>query len=208
MLTLAAVVACAGHDAQASTDAVRADSLARARQDSVNRAQPGYIVDSIFPIEEEIRRFNADLARPDSLTGGASNRGELVRLFAAAVARHDTAALRRMVVSRAEFGHLVFPESPNTRPPYKTKPGVIWMQLASESQRGLQRLLDRVAGSTAHISQLQCDSMPKHEGKNRYWSTCTVLLRQTSATARRMQLFGPLVERDGRVKFLSYATGF
>ena len=142
ILIMAAVLACARHDAQASSD-----STARAVQDSVNRAQPGYIVDSIFPAEEEIRRFNEGVPRPAGLTGGAPTAQELVRRFAAALQRHDTAALRAMHITRAEFGHFVFPESPHVRAPYKTKPLVIWMQVVSESQRGMARLLERAAGS-------------------------------------------------------------
>ncbi len=200
---LAAVVACARQDAQASSD-----SAARAAQDSANRAQPGYIVDSIFPAEEEIRRFNEGVPRPEGLTGGARSREELVRRFAAALRTSDTAALRALHVTRAEFGYLVFPESPHVRPPYKTKPLVIWMQLMSESQRGMARLLERAAGSSAQISQLRCPREPTLEGANRSWRDCTVLLSGASAEARRLHLFGPILERDGRAKFLSYATDF
>ncbi len=199
---MAAVLACARHDAQASSD-----STARAEQDSVNRAQPGYIVDSIFPAEEEIRRFNEGVPRPAGMTGGAPTPRVLVRRFAAALQRHDTAALRALHVTRAEFGHFVFPESPHVRPPYKTKPLVIWMQVVSESQRGMARLLERAAGSAARISQPRCDGQPTQEGANHYWRNCTVLLSEKGTKPRRMQL-GPLLERDGSFKFLSYATDF
>ncbi len=202
-LVLAAVVACARHDAQA-----RSDSAARATQDSVNRAQPGYIVDSIFPAEEEIRRFTEGVPRPAGLTGGAKSREELVRQFAAALRTRDTAALRALHVTRSEFGYLVFPDSPHMRPPYKTKPLVIWMQLMSESERGLARLLERAAGRSARISQLRCPDEPRVEGTNRYWRNCSVMLSGASTEARRMHLFGPILERDGRAKFLSYATDF
>lgn len=200
---MAAVLACTRHDAQASSD-----STARAVQDSVNRAQPGYIVDSIFPAEEEIRRFNEGVPRPAGLTGGAPTPRELVRRFATALQLHDTAALRAMHITRAEFGHFVFPESPHVRPPYRTKPLVIWMQVVSESQRGMARLLERAAGSAARVSQPRCDDQPTQEGANRYWRNCTVLLSENGTKPRRMQLFGPLLERDGTFKFRSYATDF
>lgn len=200
---MAAVLACARNDAQANSD-----SAARAVQDSVNRAQPGYIVDSIFPAEEEIRRFNDGVPRPASLMGGAATPHELVRRFSAALERHDTAALRALHITRAEFGHFVYPESPHVRPPYKTKPLVIWMQIVSESQRGMARLLERAAGSNARISEPHCDSKPTQEGANRYWRNCTVLMSKKGAKPRRLQLFGTLLEREGRVKFLSYDTDF
>ncbi|HEV8365215.1 MAG TPA: hypothetical protein VGQ52_16990 [Gemmatimonadaceae bacterium] len=208
LLLQAAVVACARYEASASTDSAHADSAARATQDSINRAQPGYIVDSIFPSEEEIRRFNAGLARPTALNGGAASRAELVRLFAAALRRADTAALRDLLVSRAEFGHFVFPESPFTRPPYKTKPIVIWTQLLGESTSGLERLLKNVSGDSMRISQLACDGAADREGANRYWRNCTVVLESPDGTARRIHLFGHIMERGGRFKFLSYSTDF
>lgn len=208
LLLQAAVVACARYEASASTDSAHADSVARARQDSINRAQPGYIVDSIFPIEEEIRRFNAGLERPAALEGGATSRSELVRLFAAALRRSDTARLRHLLVSRAEFGHFVFPESPFTRPPYKTKPIVIWTQLVSESTSGLERLLKNVAGDSARISRLECDEPPERQGANRYWRNCTVSLQSANRSATRIHLFGHIMERGGRFKFVSYSTDF
>lgn len=174
----------------------------------MNRAQSGYIVDSILPAEEEIRRFNEGVPRPAGLSGGATSREQLVRRFADALATNDTTALRALHVTRAEFGYLVFPESPHVRPPYKTKPLVIWMQLMSESQRGMARLLERVAGGSARISQLRCPTGPTLEGTNQYWRNCTVLLSEANAEPRRMRLFGPILERDGRLKFLSYSTDF
>jgi len=202
-LLVAAVVACARQDAQASSD-----SAVRAVQDSVNRAQPGYIVDSIFPAEEEIRRFNEGIPRPEGLTGGTSSREDLVRQFVAALRTSDTAALRALHVTRAEFGHLVFPESPHVQPPYKTKPLVIWMQLMSDSQRGMARLLERVAGDSVRISGLQCQQVADREGANRYWRGCTLNVVDAAGAARRLRLFGQIIERDGRLKFLSYSTDF
>ncbi|MGH7712697.1 MAG: hypothetical protein ACREOG_15505, partial [Gemmatimonadaceae bacterium] len=194
--------------ASATTDSVSADGIARAMQDSVNRAQPGYVVDSIFLIAEEMRRFNEGLVRPDSLTGGATTRTELVRKFTAALARHDTSSLRQMHVTRAEFGHFVFLESPYSRPPYKTKPGLIWLQLMSESERGMSRLLERVAGNAVRISDLQCEATPDRQGPNRYWRNCTMMVRDGNGRSRRLHLFGQILERDGRAKFLSYDTSF
>ena len=207
-LVLAVTFGCARYDANATTDSALADSAARARVDSVTRAQPGYVVDSIFPIEEEIRRFNADLARPDSLVGGARSRAELVRLFENALARQDTSGLLDLLVTRAEFGYFVFPESPYSRPPYKTKPAIVWMQLVSDSERGLNRLLARIGHEQVRISNPQCLVEAEREGRNRYWRNCTVNLRDSTGASRRLQLFGQIVERDGRMKFLSYSTDF
>ena len=208
VILLAAVVACARYEASAHTDSARADSIARVRQDSINRAQPGYVVDSIFPIEEEIRRFNDGLTPTTTLKGGASSPEALVRLFARALAERDTNALVSLLVSRAEFGYLVFPESRYARPPYKTKPAIVWTQLVSDSERGLSRLLERVSGDSLRISALRCPKVADREGANRYWRNCSLSIGDTAGGSRRLQLFGPILERGGRTKFLSYDTAF
>ncbi|HJU73144.1 MAG TPA: hypothetical protein VJ717_05315 [Gemmatimonadaceae bacterium] len=203
---LAVIDACACYDAQAVTDSLHSDSAARAIQDSINRAQPHYIVDSIFPIAEEIRRFNADSPPVDSLRGGAKGRQALVRRFTAALAKHDTATLLSLFVTRAEFGQLVFPESPHVRPPFKTKPSVIWGQLVNESEKSLSRLLQRLAGPAVQISGLECPA-PERHGKNLIWRRCTVLVRDPQRGEKRMCLF-TILERGGRAKFLLYTTDF
>jgi hypothetical protein len=59
---------------------MREDSVARARQDSINRAQPGYIVDSVLPVEEELRRFREALGGTPAtkLANGSESREALV----------------------------------------------------------------------------------------------------------------------------------
>src|SRR5688572_26727647 len=96
--------------ATASADTVRADSIARARQDSINRAQPGYIVDSILPVEEELRRFREAVggAGVTTLANGSPSRDALVRRLVQAVAKQDSADLRAMSVTAREFADLVY----------------------------------------------------------------------------------------------------
>src|SRR5215218_6925464 len=62
-LTLACDGAPSIRTAQATDagEAARRADLERARQDSVVRARPGYIIDSILPVQEEIRRFQTSL---------------------------------------------------------------------------------------------------------------------------------------------------
>src|SRR5678815_1044414 len=64
------------------TDSVRADSIARARQDSINRASPGYVIDSVLPVEEELRRFRAAVGgttATEELRHASLSRADLVR---------------------------------------------------------------------------------------------------------------------------------
>lgn len=185
-------------------DSAQADSIARARQDSVNRAQPGYVVDSILPVEEELRRFREGLPAVTTLEGGVSSRNELVSAVLTALAKADTAALVGLAVSRAEFAWLVYPESPFTAPPYRQAPGLVWMRQGGESETGLGRLLARYAGLASGRSGT-CAEPPVTQGRNRIWRDCTVRLARPGEEITTRP-FGTIIERDGRFKVLSYAN--
>jgi hypothetical protein len=185
----------------------RADSTARARQDSINRAQPGYIVDSILPVAEELRRFRADIpTRARRLEHGAPSIDSLVARFADALARHDTTALARLAVTRSEFAYLIYPSSRHARAPYRQKPQIAWMLLQGASNQGATRLLGRLAGAELKMLGHHCIDAPEVEENNRLWQ-CSVRSASAGETTSR-RLFGAIVERDGRFKFLSFANDF
>src|SRR5512133_2202813 len=68
-------------------------------------------VDSAVPRAEALARFQRASPHAGALSGGAASRDELVRRFVQAVEGADTAALRRMVLSRGEFAFLYYPTS-------------------------------------------------------------------------------------------------
>ena len=193
----------------AATDSARADSIALVRQDSVNRAQPGYIIDSILPIEEQLRRFRAGV--PDTIrefNGGSSSREELVRTFVRSLATADTAALVRLTISRAEFAWLVYPDSPLSAPPYRLAPDLAWLRHAGASGAGLTRLLARLGGSGLQFQSWGCIEGPLVEGRNQIWRDCAVRFAKPGSEEQTLRLFSSIIERQGRYKILSYANGF
>ncbi|MEO8575423.1 MAG: hypothetical protein ABI556_01925 [Gemmatimonadales bacterium] len=209
LVTCFAAIACSERTSN-SVDSARADSIARSRQDSINRTLPGYVVDSIRPVEEELRRFRravgGDSAR--ALTGGATSREQLVRQFIDAVATADTMKLRQMVVTPREFSDLIYPESPNVRPPYLQPPGLVWSEIESSGATGLTRLMRRVGGQKLRYLGHDCVGDAERYGLSRIWKGCTVRVQSTDARIVTGRLFGSIVERDHRFKFLSYANDF
>ena len=208
-LILACLVYGCGEGHAAATDSAYADSVARVRQDAINRAQPGYIVDSILPIEEQLRRFRAGV--PDTVrefNGGASSREGLVRAFMRSLAASDTAALVRLTITRAEFAWLIYPDSPLSAPPYRLAPDLAWMQHAAASGTGLTRLLERLGGGGLQFHSFECSEGPVLEGANRVWRGCAVRFAQPDAGQKTLRLFSSIIERQGRFKILSYANGF
>jgi hypothetical protein len=209
-----AVAACsAAHDEAATPTSAAAshdaDSIARARQDSINRTLKGYVIDSILPVKEELRRFRLASGSNDAgatvtvLSGGAGSREALVRRFIAALSANDSSALRKMLLTAREFADLVYPESPYTHPPYRQSPALVWNQIRNPSSSGLTRLLRRIGGTRLEYVNHSCDH-PERQGRNVIWADCTVRLADT--TPKR--LFGSIIERDGRFKFVSYTNDF
>lgn len=209
ILLLPGLILGCGQGHAAATDSAHADSVARVRQDSVNRAIPGYVIDSILPVEEELRRFRVGV--PDTLRrfeGGAASRDELVRSFVRGLAVSDTASLVRLTVSRAEFAWLVYPDSPLSKPPYRQAPDLVWMRHAAASGTGLERILERLGGSSVGLQSWACQEGPVTEGANRVWRDCEVRFEHGAAGPKTLRLFSSIIERHGRFKILSYANGF
>ena len=191
-----------------SVTTARADSIAREKQDSINRAQPGYIIDSILPVEEELRRFRADIpGAPSRLVDAADSRDALVAAFLRAVEARDRAALTRLALTRAEFAYLVYPGSTFTAPPYRQAPGLVWMHIQRGSAAGVARLIERFGGRPLRLAGYRCDPQPERQGANSLWTNCALRLTPfDSASARSMRLFGTVIQRAGRFKFVGYAN--
>ncbi len=137
----------------------------RGRQDSIVRARPGYIVDSILPVAEEIRRFNAKNGeRPSGFAHGAATRSSLVSAFVSAIEQNDTTALARLVVDRNEFGYLVYPSSPNAAPPYRQSPDLVWTMRSAGTDKAARRLLARFGGRPLGFHGYSCPSRPERQG--------------------------------------------
>lgn len=191
-------------------DSARADSIARARQDSINRTLPGYVVDSIRPVEEELRRFRAAVGGDSvtALAGGADTRDELVRKFVEAVAAADTIGLRTMAVTAREFSDLIYPESPYTRPPYRQAPALVWSQIEASGTTGLTRLLRRLGGQSLRYVSHECTGKANIQGSSSIWSGCAVRITSSAGEMANGRLFGSIIERDGQFKFINYANDF
>lgn len=171
--------------------------------------KPGDKVDSILPMREYLRRFRIGLAETAGLTGGESNRVALARKFLAEVGSRDTSGMDGLLISRAEFGWVVFPEHRYFSPPYELDPDILWLQLVAETAKGRERVLQRYGGRELAFRSLTCqrDTLQVRSETIRIWSPCRVVFRAGDSTETH-RLFGSIVERDGRVKLLSIANDF
>jgi hypothetical protein len=164
------------------------------------------VVDSAIPREEALRRFRQGIPPVDTLTGGADSRDALVRGFVAAVEQADTATLRRLLMTRQEFAWIYYPDNPQGLPPYDLSPGLLWFLLDNRGAIGLSHLMQERVGTPLRYVRYQCDSLPSMEGENRVWGPCVIARRQAGGDLLLERLFGPILERRGRFKFVNYAN--
>jgi hypothetical protein len=168
---------------------------------------PGSVVDSIFPTEEEIRRFKAQVGGPFpvQLENASTSRTELIQNFISALERSDTASLRALVVTPREFIELYYPHSQHSRPPYKQSPGLLWFLMSQHGEKGMTRALSRFGGQAVGFQRLECKPDPTVEERNRLWD-CVVRWKAQAGKPDPIKLFGAIMEREGRFKFLSYTN--
>lgn len=170
------------------------------------KLRPGYVIDSIFPMEEMLRRFRQPLGEPvHLLAGGAESRDGLVRAFVHALAERDDEALERLRIDESEFAWIYFPPSPFAAPPYELPPEVLWLQLEAESGKGLARATRLIGTGSAYLGH-RCASAPEVFGANRLWSDCVVHWRRPDGGEERFRIFGSILEHGGRFEFVSYAN--
>jgi len=196
--TLVLLGACAGApdgDAAVTSDTASA-TLAAGR------------VDSAFPMPVMLERFRADIPEPAVLASGAGSRDALVRQLVVALQAADTAAFRRISVTRAEWAWLYFPTSLQASPPYELPPALAWFRLEEGNRQALLRALDRFAGKALDYQGYACDPDPTVEGESRIWIGCLVTLGVDGRSAVALRLFSAILERDGRFAILSWVNDF
>lgn len=193
-----------------AADSARRDSIARARQDSINRARPDYVIDSILPTEEMLRRFRAKVGGTPvtALQDASQSRDALVARFLKAVAAGDSTDLRAMALTAREFADLVYPEGPNTKPPYKEDPAIVWMTIQNPSQSGYTRLLRRTDEIPTALADYRCTGPTERQGRNIFTAGCVLRLKAKDGVISSHRYFGSIIERDHRFKIVSFRNEF
>ena len=176
------------------------------RETPTTARETASVVDSAVSRDVALARFRACCAQVDSLSGGASSRDALIRRFVQSIEARDTTALRGMLLNRDEFAWLYYESAPQALPPYNLSPALLWFMLEGNSGKGLARALSEYGGRPLGYAGHQCDAMSQRESANRLVGPCVVRRVEARGDTVSVRLFGLLIERDGRWKFLSYAN--
>lgn len=168
----------------------------------------GRVVDSIFPMEEQIRRFQATVAdTPATFQGGAPSRDALVDAFLNAVRSRDTEALGELVVDRAEYAFLYYPYSHFAAPPYELPPDLLWFQTQNTQSRALVRLFAQMDERTLDARGYRCEEDALELGPTVGWDDCFIQVGGRDTDLVDLRLFGTILMHEGRFKFLSLSNG-
>lgn len=207
-LAAAAWFACGQHlkSSQELESAGRAQAALAGASAGIRDDIPGAVVDSARPMEEDLQRFRASLGgeAPRELEGAPRSRDALVRAFVRALEREDTAALAGLVIDAAEFAWFYYPFTVYTHPPYSQPPGMVWLVTEQNSRKGLGRLLRSLGGRPLDFQGYRC-ARSEPQDVNLLHLDCGLLSGRDTTPVR---LFGTILERHGRFKFVSYANRY
>jgi len=180
----------------------RSDGVLIPSRDSLLKT-PGYVVDSLFTPEEDLRRFRATVpgTPPRALIGGAPSTDALLRRYWTLLITRDTLAMSSLVVSRGEYAYLYFPFSREAAA--GMPPGAGWELILAQSGRGLTRALLHAesVGPRATVVGTVCSDSPRLVGGGRLYGPCGVVLRRPERTDT-LWLAKSLFVRDGVHKLL------
>ena len=155
---------------------------------------------------EMIRRFRSGLPELTALQGGELSRQALITRFVAALAASDKVTLGQLVLSRAEFAYLYFPNSSDAAMANGLPPQRRWDQVTLRSEKGIGRALTRVGGKPLTLENFDCPNPPVTTGPMKLHTGCTVRLQQSGGEKFAGPLFGSIIEYAGRFKFVGYAN--
>src|SRR5262245_24875262 len=175
--------------------------LATACSKSQKPAEQAAVVDSALARDEALRRFRTGLAEVTELGQEAPrNRDQLVSQFVKALETRDTAMLRDLVLTKAEFAYLYYPTNPQSLPPYDLSPALMWFMTDQNSNRGLLTALAERGGQKLKFAGYECLGAPSRQGENTVWGPCVIRRVQAPGDTVSERLFGPIIERNGRFK--------
>lgn len=196
----------AGSLAACGTDEGAGDSTQDAGALASAEAHTPIHVDSVFPIEEEIRRFRIGMSPVTELSGGVDSKEALVDALLRRLEAADTTGVAELAMTRTEFAWLYYPHTMYTRPPYELSPALVWFQLQNQSSRGMGRLLFTYAGKELHDTGFRCPDAGEPFGEGHIWNGCTVLGVVPTGESVEERLFGSILEVGGRFKFVGFAN--
>jgi hypothetical protein len=186
----------------------RSDGMLVASADSL-RKLPGYVVDSIFPPAEALRRFReaSGPTRPTRLVDGDTTLLALFAGYVDALRARDSVAVLRFALTRPEYAWLYYDGSPEQQS--GLVPQAAWAMMESRSNVGLGRAAGRVSAlGNARVVKATCGTTTQRLPAAELVGPCLVVLESANGTRTSLPLSRMVMRRDGRLKLISFANEF
>lgn len=153
-----------------------------------------------------VERRNGAPPGPEAsaLAGAAASLDALGRGALRAVARGDTAGLRRLRVSREEHRDVIWPELPESEPSLHVPWDFVWANLERRNSAALARILPRYDGWSVAYRGTDCPGDVHTFATFRVLTGCRVRVEDPEGRSLVVPLFEDAVERGGGWKLFRY----
>jgi hypothetical protein len=130
----------------------------------------------------------------------------LFRLALRALTERDTALIRRLTLSQAEFAWYYYPSDPQAYPPYDLDPQMMWFPLLGNSDNGLRQALQVYGGRSLRYRDGRCEGDSSAQGENVLWGPCSLGYEEPDGQRRDERLLKLVIRRGGAYKVVSWAN--
>jgi hypothetical protein len=118
----------------------------------------------------------------------------------------DLEGLMALRVDESEFYWLVWPELPSSNPDRGLSWDYVWRDLNQKSVNSARRIVDRYTGHAYQLMRVEFDGETTEYGRYRVHRDARVVVQDADGEIRRLDLFGSVIEMNGRYKAFSLVT--
>lgn len=148
----------------------------------------------------------ACVAPPPSLSHAADSPEALARSVLAHLAAQDRAGLERLMLTRDEFEALVWPHLPVSRPETNMPMSFVWNRLRQQSDGRLAQVVAAHGGAPYTFVAIAFTGERSSYGGVSVVRDSVITVRTAAGSVERLELFGSMIEQDGRYKVFSFVT--
>ena len=118
----------------------------------------------------------------------------------------DLEGLMALRVSEAEFYWLVWPKLPSSQPERNLSWDYVWRDLDQKSRNSARRTIERQAGRRYELMRIEFEDETTDYGTYLVHRDARVVVQNEAGAILRLDLFGSVIEMNGRFKAFSLVT--
>jgi hypothetical protein len=130
----------------------------------------------------------------------------LARAFLSALENEDGPALKSYALTEEQFRHYVWPQLPSSRPERNVPFELGWGDLHQKSHNALLHTFAKHKGKTLELVEIRFEDGMTDYGDYVVHRDARVKVRREDGEEAWMDLFGSVMEWNGRYKLFSYVT--